>query len=212
MLYIGLDIHWRMSVICILDKNGKLIKFTTVHGPWSQVIEVLKGLKRAFAICYEASCGYGHIHDQLGPIAKRVVVAHPGQLRLIFRSKKKNDRVDAKKLATLLFLDQVPQVHGRCQAFQQEQEDRQLFRPGALRGYERQEAFWTHHPGRSQHGATPVGRGGLAGLPAIAPHSGLFRADSKGRSRPEEDRPGGHGPLPRPGNAGDVTKRRVLAI
>ena len=33
MLYIGLDIHWRMSVICILDENGKLIKFTTVHGP-----------------------------------------------------------------------------------------------------------------------------------------------------------------------------------
>ena len=46
MLYIGLDIHWRMSVICILDENGKLIKFTTVHGPWSKVIEVLKGLKR----------------------------------------------------------------------------------------------------------------------------------------------------------------------
>lgn len=111
MLYIGLDIHLRMSVICILDKNGKLIKFTTVHGPWSQVIEVLKGLKRPFVMCYEASCGYGHIHDQLRPIAKRVVVAHPGQLRLIFRSKKKNDRVDAKKLATLLFLDQVPQVH-----------------------------------------------------------------------------------------------------
>ena len=72
---------------------------------------MLKGLKRPFSICYEASCGYGHIHDQLRPIAKRVVVAHPGQLRLIFRSKKKNDRVDAKKLATLLFLDQVPQVY-----------------------------------------------------------------------------------------------------
>jgi transposase len=47
----------------------------------------------------------------LRPIAQRVVVAHPGQLRLIFRSKKKNDRVDARKLATLLFLDQVPEVH-----------------------------------------------------------------------------------------------------
>lgn len=111
MLYIGLDIHLRMSVMCILDENGKLVKFTTVHGPWKKVIEVLKGLKQPFAICYEASCGYGHIHDQLRPIAKRVVVAHPGQLRLIFRSKKKNDRVDAKKLATLLFLDQVPEVY-----------------------------------------------------------------------------------------------------
>jgi transposase len=111
MLYVGLDIHWRMSVICILDKNGKQIKSMTIRGPWSQVVEVLMGLKRPFSVCYEASCGYGHIHDRLTPIAARVVVAHPGQLRLIFRSKKKNDRVDAKKLATLLFLDQVPPVH-----------------------------------------------------------------------------------------------------
>jgi transposase len=40
-----------------------------------------------------------------------VSVAHPGQLRLIFRSKKKNDRVDGDKLAKLLYLDEVPAVH-----------------------------------------------------------------------------------------------------
>jgi transposase len=44
-------------------------------------------------------------------MATRVVVAHPGQLRLIFRAKQKNDRVDAHKLAVLLYLDQVPPVH-----------------------------------------------------------------------------------------------------
>jgi hypothetical protein len=35
---------------------------------------------------YEASRGYGHYHDLLSPIAARVIVAHPGQLQLIFRS------------------------------------------------------------------------------------------------------------------------------
>lgn len=38
-------------------------------------------------------------------------MAHPGHLRLIFRSKRKNDRVDAEKLAKLLFLDEVPAVY-----------------------------------------------------------------------------------------------------
>ena len=38
-------------------------------------------------------------------------MAHPGQLRLIFRSKKKNDRADAEKLAKLLFLGEVPTVY-----------------------------------------------------------------------------------------------------
>jgi transposase len=38
------------------------------------------------------------------------VVAHPGQLRLIFRSKNKNDRNDAERLAKLLDLGEVPAV------------------------------------------------------------------------------------------------------
>jgi len=63
------------------------------------------------SICFEASCGYGPLYDALISFAPRVVMAHPGQLRLIFRSKRKNDRVDAKKLATLLYLDQVPPSH-----------------------------------------------------------------------------------------------------
>jgi transposase len=40
-----------------------------------------------------------------------VVVAHPGKVRLIFNAQRKTDRIDARKLATLLFLDQVPVVH-----------------------------------------------------------------------------------------------------
>jgi transposase len=38
-------------------------------------------------------------------------VAHPGQLRLIFRSKHKNDRNDAERLAKLLYLGEAPAVH-----------------------------------------------------------------------------------------------------
>ena len=66
--------------------------------------------RRAGQICFEATCGYGPLHDALAKFASRVVVAHPGRLRLIFRSKRKNDRVDAQKLAKLLHLDEVPAV------------------------------------------------------------------------------------------------------
>ena len=44
-------------------------------------------------------------------MARRVAVAHPGRLRLIFRAKRKNDRVDARKLAKLLYLDEVPEAY-----------------------------------------------------------------------------------------------------
>ncbi len=74
-------------------------------------MEVVCGIGEPFSICYEASCGYGTLYDQIRPLAHHVAVAHPGHLRLIYRSKRKNDRVDAQKLAKLLLLDMVPMVH-----------------------------------------------------------------------------------------------------
>lgn len=73
-------------------------------------LRVLQALPDRFEVCDEASCGYGHDHDLLAPIAARVLVAHPGQLRLIFRSKNTNDRNDAERLAKLLYLGETPTV------------------------------------------------------------------------------------------------------
>ena len=64
-----------------------------------------------FAVCCEASNGYGFPYDGFSRLATRLVVAHPGQLRLIFRARRKNDRIDAQKLAKPLFLDEVPPVY-----------------------------------------------------------------------------------------------------
>jgi transposase len=62
-------------------------------------------------VCYEASTGYGMYFEMFREVADHVAVAHPGLLRLIFRSKQKNDRRDALKLAKLLYLGEVPTVH-----------------------------------------------------------------------------------------------------
>lgn len=112
MYYVGLDVHQKRSSLCILDGDGKLVKRLEVKGPWPRLFEAVeRQVPRPFAVCYEASCGYGHLHDRLARVAERVVVAHPGQLRLIFRAKRKCDRVDGEKLAKLLYLDAVPAVH-----------------------------------------------------------------------------------------------------
>lgn len=111
MKYVGLDISQRWIFVCILNAQGKVVKEFKVANDGSQLLERLDGMKGPLSICYEASCGYGHLHDQLKRLARRILVAHPGRLRLIFQSRQKNDRVDARKLATLLFLDQVPTVH-----------------------------------------------------------------------------------------------------
>ncbi len=111
MLYVGLDVHLRSSTICILGDDGRAVKTRTFTGPAARVVTYLRSLGRDLMVCYEASVGYGPLHDKLASFCRRVVVAHPGRLRLIFRSKRKNDRVDAAKLAKLLYLDEVPAVH-----------------------------------------------------------------------------------------------------
>jgi len=111
MLHIGLDAHYRTSTICILDRNGRKVKQETIRGGWRRVVWRVGQIAEPFAICFEASCGYGPLYDALSKIARRVVMAHPGQLRLIFRASRKNDRIDAEKLAKLLYLDEVPAAY-----------------------------------------------------------------------------------------------------
>jgi transposase len=110
MLYVGLDIHTKHISICVLSETGQVTHRSRVRSI-EDMVQILKGLPDRFEVCSEASCGYGHYYDLLCPIAARVLVAHPGQLRLIFRSKNKNDRNDAERLAKLLYLGETPTVH-----------------------------------------------------------------------------------------------------
>jgi transposase len=111
MLSIGLDVHQSRSSICILDQKGNRLRQQEVRGGWDVLVKELSSIKEPFALCFEASTGYGALYDKLVPLAKSVAVAHPGQLALIFKSKKKSNKADASKLAALLHLNQVPQVH-----------------------------------------------------------------------------------------------------
>jgi hypothetical protein len=72
-----------------------------------ETMRIIEALPDRFDVCYEASCGYGHYHDLLSPIAARVKVAYPVRLRLIFRSEDKNDPKDADRLAKLLCLSKA---------------------------------------------------------------------------------------------------------
>ena len=111
MKFVGLDVHKRQSTFCVLNDDGSRHLMRTVHGSADTVVKALTEIKEPLVVCFEASTGYGPWWDRLQPIARKVVVAHPGHLHLISRSKHKNDRNDAEKLAHLLRLDILRSVH-----------------------------------------------------------------------------------------------------
>ena len=111
MYYVGLDVHKSQVTMCVLDKSGEVAMRRVIHGGTSAVVRALGGVKGRVAVCFEASQGAGHFRDALRGAAERVVVANPMQLRLIAKSKRKNDKADAEKLAKLLILNLVPEAH-----------------------------------------------------------------------------------------------------
>lgn len=112
MYSVGLDAHQNSFSLEVLTPEGRLHRRLEVRGAWPKLMEAVdRDVPRPFAVCFEASCGYGVLHDELAKRAARVEVAHPGHLHLIYRSKRKNDRFDCGKLAKLLHLDMVPRVH-----------------------------------------------------------------------------------------------------
>ena len=62
-------------------------------------------------IAMEATIFTGWIYDHLLPHAEKVKVAHPLMLRAIAAAKKKNDRIDAGKIADCLRCDFLPECH-----------------------------------------------------------------------------------------------------
>jgi len=111
MLYVGLDVHKRLWVCCVLNGKGEEVGMKWLRPDSNLLVEWLKGFDEPFSVCFEASTGYGYLYERLTVFASEVVVAHPGHLRLVFGSKRKNDRIDARKLARLLLLGVVPKVH-----------------------------------------------------------------------------------------------------
>jgi transposase len=111
MWHVGMDWHSRQADLTVRDENGRRQFHRHIRGGIDDVITELKKIGKPFSITFEASTGYGHVHDELARIAHTVKVAHPGHLRLIFRSKRKCDRVDSDKICKLDYLDEVPQVH-----------------------------------------------------------------------------------------------------
>jgi transposase len=112
--YVGLDVHKRQWTVHVLDAKGNKIEAFSLKGTWSQLYGQLArrmaervAVGQTWDVCFEATSGIGWLYDQLGRIAQRVVPAHPRQLR---KNKRKNDRIDAEKLAKLLLLEMVPAV------------------------------------------------------------------------------------------------------
>jgi Transposase len=111
MNYIGLDVHKKTISYCVKDAAGQVLQEGKVGSTRRELDCWIKTLPQPRTIAMEATIFTGWIYDHLLPHAEKVKVAHPLMLRVIAAAKKKNDKIDAGKIADCLRCDFLPECH-----------------------------------------------------------------------------------------------------
>ena len=109
--YVGFDIHKKMIAYCVKTKAGKIRQEGTIRATRRGLNDWLGKRKQPWIGAMEATLFTGWVYDHLSPHAREIKVAHPAMLKAIAASKKKNDRVDARKIADMLRVDLLPECH-----------------------------------------------------------------------------------------------------
>src|ERR1700685_3392246 len=111
MYYIGLDVHKRKISYCVKDGSGRIHAEGSISATRLELDHWMRSLPQPWSAAMEATIFTGWIYDYLLPHAAVLKVAHPLMLRAIAAAKKKNDRIDAGKIADCLRCDFLPECH-----------------------------------------------------------------------------------------------------
>jgi transposase len=111
MYYIGLDVHKKTISYCIKDASGQVRKEGKVGATRWELDAWMEPLPQPWTVAMEATIFTGWIYDRLRPHASEVKVTHPLILHAFAAAKKKNDKVDASKIADCLRCDFLPECY-----------------------------------------------------------------------------------------------------
>jgi len=111
MYYIGLDVHKKTIGYCVKDGSGRIYAEAEIPATRLDLDTWMKTLPQPWTAAMEATIFTAWIYDHLKPHAAAVKVAHPLMLRAIAAAKKKNDRIDAHKIADCLRCNFLPECY-----------------------------------------------------------------------------------------------------
>ena len=110
--YIGMDVHKEAISIAVLNSSGKLVMECVIETKASTIIQFIQGLRGDLHVTLEEGTWAAWLYDLLRPHVNEVLVCDPRKNALL-KTGNKSDRIDARKLADLLYLNKLtPVYHG----------------------------------------------------------------------------------------------------
>lgn len=111
--YIGFDIDSKKTAACVVQQ-GQKDRYTTLKTDLQEMQQYLQQQRQdgcTVHLTFEISGEAGYRYDALRPYVDTLTVSNPHKMTWIYRTSKKNDRVDCRKQAVLLSIGEVPPVH-----------------------------------------------------------------------------------------------------
>jgi transposase len=109
--YVGFDVHKKAINFCAKAQDGRILDEGTILARRADLTAWVKARPRPWVGALEATLFTGWIYDHLRPFAQELKVAHPVMLKAIAASKKKNDRIDGRKISDLMRCDLLPECY-----------------------------------------------------------------------------------------------------
>src|SRR5947209_11485955 len=110
--YIGLDVHQATISVAVLDSRGKLVMESIVETKAATILDFFAGLRGTLSVTFEEGTWAAWLYDLLKPHVDKLVVCNPRKNALL-KHGNKSDKIDARKLADLLRLNDLePVYHG----------------------------------------------------------------------------------------------------
>lgn len=108
--YVAMDVHKSITVICVMDKNGKVIGIHRVRTESEAIRSFIKGIKGGIHLTFEEGTHAAWLYDLLTPYVEQLLVCDPRRNRERLAGNKNDDR-DAQMLAEMLRTNSLKAVY-----------------------------------------------------------------------------------------------------
>src|SRR5258706_7186115 len=108
--YIGMDVHQATISVAVRDSHGNLVMEAIVETKAETILQFIRGLRGSLYVTFEEGTWAAWLHDLLQPHVARVLACDPRKNALL-KAGNKNDRIDARKLSELLYLNKLSPVY-----------------------------------------------------------------------------------------------------
>jgi len=109
--YCGVDLHAKSMFVCIMNARGEIISHRNMPNEFSIFMKVIEPYCYSIAVGVESTFNWYWLADRCKETGIPFFLGHALYMKALHGGKKKNDRIDSKKIADLLRCNLFPRAY-----------------------------------------------------------------------------------------------------